>query len=163
MVPWSGESKMSEDKEKGSPNIFALLQQASKTKKPPDTNRTKLLREMGVQEFFKEGNVTIDMKTCRGLECNLCVEVCPTSALYWKVGEIALIKDLCVYCTACVYSCPVDNCIQLQRKRLNGRIEEVGTQREVLQLLRDISSSKRCERVKSIYPTVEEYLKRFST
>ena len=144
-------------------DIYALLQKASETKKKEEEEkRTELLKSLGVKEYFEDGSIKIDMKTCRGLECNLCVETCPTSALYWKVGEIGIITDLCVYCTACVFNCPVDNCIQLQRKRSNGKKEKFSSQRDVLRLLSNINSKKRCDRVKSIFPDAEAYFKRYT-
>ncbi len=149
--------------EKSGTNIYDLLLQASKKKeKEKKEIRTELLKSMGVKEYFEEGNIEIDMKTCKGLECNLCVEACPTNALYWKAGEIGIVEDLCVYCAACVFNCIVDNCIHLRRKRPNGKVEEFSTPRNVLRLLRNINSKKRCDRVKSIFPTAEAYLKRYS-
>ncbi len=143
-------------------NIYDLLLQASEKKeKEKKEKRAELLKSMGVKEYFEEGNIEIDMKTCKGLECNLCVEACPTNALYWKAGEIGIVKDLCVYCAACVFNCIVDNCIHLCRKRPNGKVEEFSTPRKVLRLLQDINSKKRCDRVKSILPTAEAYLKRY--
>ena len=148
--------------EKSGTNIYDLLLQASKKKeKEKKEIRAELLKSMGVKEYFEEGNIEIDMKTCKGLECNLCVEACPTNALYWKAGEIGIVEDLCVYCAACVFNCIVDNCIHLHRKRPNGKVEEFSTPRKVLRLLQDINSKKRCDRVKSIFPTTEAYLKRY--
>ena len=116
---------------------------------------------MGVKEYFEKGSIKIDMKTCRGIECNLCVEACPTSALYWKAGEIGIVEDLCVYCAACVYNCVVDNCIEVTRKRPNGKVEKFSTPRDVLTLLHKIGSGKRSERLKSLFPTAEDYLERY--
>jgi len=144
-------------------NIYDLLLQASENKeKKKKERRAELLKSMGVKEYFEEGSVEIDMKTCRGLECNLCVEACPTNALYWKAGEIGIVEDLCVYCAACVFNCVVDNCIRVRRKRSKGEVEEFGTPRDVLRLLHNINSGKRCDRLKSIFPTAEEYLERYS-
>ncbi|MGQ9459947.1 MAG: 4Fe-4S binding protein [Candidatus Bathyarchaeaceae archaeon] len=154
---------MPEKTDNSSANIYELLLEASeKKKREKKEKRTELLKSMGVQEYFEEGNIKIDMKTCRGIECNLCVEVCPTNALYWKAGEIGIVEDLCVYCTACVFNCVVDNCIQVTRKRPNGKIEKFSTPRDVLTLLNNTGSGKRSERVKSRFPTAEDYLKRYS-
>lgn len=143
-------------------NIYDLLLQASeKEKKEKKGKRSELLKSMGVKEYFEEGGVKIDMKTCKGLECNLCVKACPTNALYWKAGEIGIVEDLCVYCTACVFNCIVDNCIHVHRKRSDSKVEKFSTSRDVLRLLHDINSRKRHERVRSVFPTAEDYLKRY--
>ncbi|MFQ5999524.1 MAG: 4Fe-4S binding protein [Candidatus Bathyarchaeia archaeon] len=143
-------------------NIYELLLEASeKKKKEKREKRAELLKSMGVKEYFEEGSIKIDMKTCRGIECNLCVEACPTNALYWKAGEIGIVEDLCVYCSACVFNCVVDNCIQVTRKRPNGKIEKFSTPRDVLMLLHEINSGKRFDRLRGLFPTVEDYLKRY--
>ena len=153
---------MSKKTENSSANIYDLLLQASEKKeKEKKEKRTELLKSVGVKEYFEEGSIEIDMRTCRGLECNLCVEACPTNALYWKAGEIGVAEDLCVYCAACVLNCIVDNCIRVRRKRSNGKIEKFSTPREVIRLLNDINSGKRCDRLRSIFSTAEDYLKRY--
>ena len=150
---------MSKKTEKSGTNIYELLLQASEKKKRE--KRAELLKSMGVKEYFEEGSIKIDMKTCRGLECDLCIEACPTNALYWKAGEIGIVEDLCVYCAACVLNCVVDNCIRVRRKRPNGKVEKFSTPRDVLRLLHNINSGKRCDRLRSIFPTVDRYLERY--
>ena len=143
-------------------NIYELLLEASeKKKKEKREKRAELLKSVGVEEYFEEGSIKIDMKTCKGRECNLCVEACPTNALYWKAGEIGIVEDLCVYCAACVFSCVVDNCIEVTRKRPGGKIEKFSTPRDVLTLLSGINSGKRFDRLKSRFPTPEDYLERY--
>jgi ferredoxin len=66
-------------------DIYGRLLEASKRKKRE--KRAQLLQSIGVKEFFEEGNIKIDMKTCKGVECKLCIKACPTNALYWKTGE----------------------------------------------------------------------------
>ena len=153
---------MPEKTDNSSANIYELLLEASeKKKKEKREKRAELLKSMGVKEYFEEGSIKIDMKTCKGRECNLCVEACPTNALYWKAGEIGIVEELCVYCAACVFSCIVDDCIRVIRKRPNGKIEKFSTPREVLTLLRDINSRKRSDRLRSLFPTAEDYLERY--
>jgi len=153
---------MPEKTDNSGANIYELLLEASeKKKKEKREKRAELLKSMGVEEYFEEGCIKIDMKTCKGRECNLCVEACPTSALYWKTGEIGIVEDLCVYCAACVFNCVVDNCIEVVRKRPNGTVEKFSTPRDVLALLRNIDSGKRSERLRSRFPTAEDYLKRY--
>ena len=90
------------DKEKTS-SLFDLLEDVpDQEEQTPTSERAELLKSMGVEDRFKEGSISIDMRTCRGIECNLCVKACPTNALYWKGGDIGIIDDLCIYCTACV-------------------------------------------------------------
>jgi len=153
---------MSKKTENSGTNIYELLLEASeKKKKEKREKRAELLKSMGVEEYFEEGSIRIDMKTCKGIECNLCVEACLTNALYWRAGEIGIVEDLCVYCVACVFNCIVDNCIEVTRKRPNGKVEKFSTPRDVLTLLSNIGSGKRSERLKSRFPTAEDYLKRY--
>jgi len=140
-------------------DIYQLLLEASERKKRE--KRAQLLQSIGVKEYFEEGSVRIDMKTCKGVECELCIKACPTNALYWRSGEIGIVEELCVFCATCVYNCVVDDCIQVQRKRSNGQTEQFSTQADVLALLRDINSRKRTKIVESLFPNAEAYLKRY--
>ena len=140
-------------------DIFQLLLEASERKRRE--KRAQLLQPLGIKEFFEEGNINIDKRTCKGVECKLCIEACPTKALYWKSGEIGIVEELCVFCAACVFSCIVDNCIHVSRKRPNGEMERFSTPRDVLMLLNSIGSKKRLSRIESRFPTTEVYLKRY--
>ena len=149
--------------EEQSVNIFDLLSEEApepEEKEKPKSRRAELLEPMGVEDLFEEGSIKIDMRTCRGIECNLCVKACPTNALYWKAGEIGIIDDLCVHCTACVANCMVDDCIRVTRKRPDGKTESFSNAKDVLELQCNINSRKRKTRVESLYPTVEEYFER---
>lgn len=149
--------------EKQSLNIFDLLSEEApeKEEKKPKSMRDELLGPMGIKDRFEEGSISIDMRTCRGIECNLCVKACPTNALYWKAGEIGIIEDLCIHCTACVANCMVDDCIKVTRKRPDGKTESFSKPKDVLELQCNINSEKRKKRVESLYPTIEEYLERY--
>lgn len=140
-------------------DIYQLLLEASKRRRRE--NRAQLLQSVGVKEYFEEGSIRIDMKTCKGRECELCIKVCPTNALYWRSGEIGVVEDLCVFCGACVLNCIVDNCIQVTRMRSNGEMERFGKPREVLTLINKINSRKRVKRVKTRLPDARTYLKRY--
>jgi len=153
-------SKEKADKGSSAANIYQLLLEASR--KRERERKTKLLESIGVKEFFEEGTISIDKNTCKGVECKLCIKACPTNALYWKTGEVGIVEELCVYCAACVYSCIVDNCVQVSRKRPNSQTEKFGTQRQVLTLLNNINSEKRVKRLKSRFPDVEAFIKRHS-
>ncbi len=128
-------------------DIYQLLQKSSKKRKKQ--RRTQLLRSLGIKEFFEEGRIRINKKTCKGLECKLCIEACPTHALYWGSGEVGIVEDLCVYCTACVWNCIVDDCILVRRRRPSGEVEEFSKPREVVMLLHKINTKERSDRVKS--------------
>jgi len=145
---------MSEKSEASSgADIYQLLLEASKKKRKE--KRAQLLQPLGIKEFFEEGSISIDKRTCEGVECKLCIEACPTNALYWKSGEVGIVEELCVFCTACVSNCIVDNCIQVSRKRANGEIEKFKTPRDVLTLLGYINSRKRINRMELRFPTIE--------
>jgi len=145
--------------EKPSMDIFKALLETSK--KQRRTRREQLLRSVGVKEIFEEGSIKIDMKTCKGIECQFCIKVCPTKALYWKAGEIAIVNDLCVYCTSCVLNCMVDGCIEVNRKRNNGTVERFKTPAEVLTLGENTNTEKRIDTVKKLLPDEEAFLKRY--
>jgi ferredoxin len=148
--------------EKSSSNIdiFSLLsekeEQTVKKKR-----REELLAPSGMKEYFTEGNININKRTCWGLECKLCIKACPTNALYWKAGEIGVVEDLCVYCGACVLSCMVDNCIKVERKRESGKVERFSKPRDVVVLEERINGRKRFERVKEVFPTHESYCEKY--
>ena len=128
-------------------DIFQLLTAASETRKKE--KRTQILESLGVQDLFEKGDISVDKQTCRGIECKLCIDVCPSHALFWKSGEVEIDKDLCVYCTACVLSCIVDNCIRIQRTRLNGERETFSNPRQVFLLLQNLGTHKKRERANS--------------
>jgi len=140
-------------------DIYKLLSEASERKKKE--KRTELLRSVGVKEIFEDGSIKIDMKTCKGVECKLCIEVCPTNALYWRTGEVGVTEELCVYCTSCVLNCMVDDCIEVTRKRPNGEKEVFNKPQDVLILLDNINSRNRVKALKMLFPDEETYLKRY--
>ena len=116
--------------------------------------------KLTIKEFFENGEIKIDYRTCQGLECELCIKACPTSALYWRDGKVGIVKDLCVYCGACVINCIVDDCITIERKRENGKVERFSTPRDVILLYRIRNAERRCVRTRSFLPNNEAYLKR---
>jgi Fe-S-cluster-containing hydrogenase component 2 len=113
------------------------------SKRRKKARREQLLKSIGVEELFEEGSIKIDKKTCKGVECQLCIKACPTNALYWKMGEVGLVDDLCIYCTSCVLNCIVDDCIVVKRKRNDGTVERFSTPGEALALLRNVNNDKR--------------------
>lgn len=140
-------------------DIFGLLS-GSEEKAQKKKQRQELLASTGMKEFFPEGKVKINKHTCWGQECKLCIKACPTGALYWKAGQIGITEELCVYCTACVLSCMVDDCIKVERKREDGTTEKFGKTKDVMKLENSINTKKRVARVSEVLPTVEEYCKK---
>ncbi|MGD8505228.1 MAG: hypothetical protein PVF15_01015 [Candidatus Bathyarchaeota archaeon] len=140
-------------------DIFGLLHDVSESKK--EETRAELLQSVGVKEIFEEGSIKIDMRTCKGVECKFCIEVCPTNALYWTNGEVRIIEELCVHCTSCVLNCMVDNCIEVKRKRPNGKTEAFSNPQDILILLGKINSRDKVEAIRLLFPDEEAYLKRY--
>ena len=141
-------------------DIFGLLS-VDKEAEAKKKQRKELLASTGVQEFFEEGNISINKRTCWGLECKLCIEKCPTNALYWKTGEVGIVEDLCVYCGACVLCCMVDDCIKVERKREDGKTERFSKPMEVVKAQDKVNVKKRFQRVKDVFPTSEAYCERY--
>jgi ferredoxin len=140
-------------------DIFGLLSDSGK--KAKKKRREELLASSGVKEFFEEGSISVNKRTCQGLECKLCIKACPTNALFWKAGEIEVVEDLCVYCGACVLSCMVDDCIKITRKREDGKVEKFSKPKDVIALENRINAKKRFERVREVFPTPEDYCERY--
>ena len=140
---------MTKKNEEQSINIYDLLSdEVAEIKEEKKNRRAELLESIGVEDRFEDGSINIDMRTCRGLECNLCVKSCPTNALYWRAGEIGIEEDLCIHCTACVLNCCVDNCIKVTRKRPNGKTETFSTPKEALEVNRLVAAHNAREKVK---------------
>ncbi|MCJ7713116.1 hypothetical protein MUO66_01470 [Candidatus Bathyarchaeota archaeon] len=140
-------------------DIFSMLSENKDELKK--SQRKELLSSSGVKDLFKEGDISINTRTCWGLECKLCIKACPTNALFWQTGEIKIIKDLCVYCGACVLCCMVDDCIQIKRKRDDGTTEKFSKPQEVIKLDDKINTQKRIERITSLFPTVDRYCEKY--
>ena len=140
-------------------DIFSMLSENKDELKK--SHRKELLSSSGVKDLFKEGDISINTRTCWGLECKLCIKACPTNALFWQTGEVKIIKDLCVYCGACVLCCMVDDCIQIKRKRDDGTTEKFSKPQEVIKLDDKINTKKRIERITSLFPTVDSYCEKY--
>jgi len=131
-------------------DIFKLLTET--TEKEKRKRREELLAPLGVKEFFADGSISVNKKTCQGVECKLCIEACPTNALFWRAGEVGITRELCVL------SCIVDDCIKVVRKRVTGEVERFSKPREFLVLQHDVNVGKRCQRVRDVFPKAEDYL-----
>jgi ferredoxin len=140
-------------------DIFNLL--SDDKDKAKKKRRQELLASTGVKELFEEGSISINKRTCWGVECKLCVKACPTNALYWKAGEVGIVDDLCVYCGACVLCCMVDDCIKIERKREDGKTERFSKPKDVLKLQEKVNVKKRFDRVRGVFPTHEAYCEKY--
>jgi Na+-translocating ferredoxin:NAD+ oxidoreductase RNF subunit RnfB len=137
---------------KDQPSIFDLMNESSEAVDEAEEKlrqRKELLAATGVKDLFKDGKISINKFTCVGGQCKLCIKACPTNALYWGTGEVGIIEDLCVYCSACVANCMVDNCIKVERTRENGNVEKFSKISDVIKLQEKKNTQKRFERVKS--------------
>jgi ferredoxin len=137
-------------------DIFQLLTASAEREKKK--RREELLQPLSIMEFFVDGSLTINKRTCKGLECKLCIKACPTSALFWKRGEVGLTRDLCVYCGACVLNCIVDDCIRISRRRFDGKVETFSSPRSYFALQSKIDADKRLAKILEVFPTTEDYL-----
>ncbi|MGB9714072.1 MAG: 4Fe-4S dicluster domain-containing protein [Candidatus Bathyarchaeales archaeon] len=140
---------MQNDKANPSANIFQLLVET--TEKERQKRREELLAPLSIKQFFAKGKVTINKRICKGVECKLCIKACPTNALFWKAGEVAITEDLCIYCGACVLNCIVDDCIKVVRERADGKTESFSKPRDVVMLQHSINSKKRTQRVDTAF------------
>lgn len=150
-------AKVKKESPKG--DIFQLLLETSEKRKKDA--RTQLLQSLKVREFFDDGKISINARTCQGLECELCIKACPTGALYWRDGKVGTIDDLCVYCGACVLCCIVDDCITVRRRRKDGSVEIFSKPSDVVSLYSAFNTGRRQERTTSLFPSSEAYLKRY--
>jgi len=141
-------------------DIFGLLSE-KEDKQKKKKQRQELLASTGIKEFFPEGRIAINKRTCWGQECKLCIKACPTNALYWKAGEVGITEELCVYCSSCVLSCMVKDCIKVERKREDGKTEKFSKIEDVIRLQSAINTGKRAQRVREVFPTVETYCERY--
>jgi len=149
---------MPKTKDDSKVDIFQLLLETSEKQK---SRRAQLLEQLKVKEFFEEGSISVNTRTCQGLECELCIKLCPSKALYWRDGKVGIIEELCVYCGACVLCCIVDDCIKITRKRPDGKIESFSKPSEVVLLFNSINTQRRHDRLESLFPDAETYLKRY--
>ena len=107
-----------------------------------DENTLKALLK-DVPDLFHNISLTIDHPICRLGECRLCLDKCPTNALYQK-ERVELIPELCNGCGGCVLVCMVPGCIQLTRTRNEtGKQEVLSTPKEVEKSLRALNKRKK--------------------
>lgn len=160
---------MMADKDSSNYDIFGLLsgneekanQEKTAEKSVKRKQREELLAPTSVKDIFPEGTISINKNTCVGVQCKLCVKVCPTNALYWQSSGVGIIEYLCVHCGACVLVCMVDDCITITRKREDGTEEKFSKASDVLALTGEVNAKKRFGRVREVFPTTIEYCKKY--
>ncbi len=132
---------------------FQLIKVTKKKKR--DKEKQELLELLKIKEFFPDGKIDIEKKTCQGIECRLCIKTCPTHALFWQTGQVGISQELCIYCGACILNCIVDGCIRITRRRANGGVETFSNPREFLALQNNINADKRLEKIRDAFPTTD--------
>jgi len=105
-----------------------------------------------VEKIF-EGDIEINPEKCPG-GCSTCVEVCPCNALYLPTpvpakemkGEIepniAINKDFCILCGACVNACPSEDAIVLRRTAIRMQDKETELFKQIKEKLLAPRTSK---------------------
>lgn len=135
------------------PSTYELMDEESSEQVDEEAEKQQRRKELidptGVKDLFKEGKIKINEFTCVGGQCKLCIKSCPTNALYWGTGKVGITEDLCVYCGACVLNCMVDDCIKVERKRDDSKVERFSKPSDVIKIAERSNSQKRFERVKA--------------
>jgi 4Fe-4S ferredoxin len=111
-----------------------------------------------VEKLF-EGDIEFHAEKCPG-GCSTCVEICPANAIYLPTpkpaaelkGEqeptIAVNKDFCILCGACVNACPGEDIIVLQRTGIRVK----GTETDLFNKIKEKLFTKRTSKVKEEVP-----------
>ncbi|WP_292491158.1 4Fe-4S binding protein [Methanoculleus sp. 10] len=105
-----------------------------------------------VEKIF-EGDIEINPEKCPG-GCSTCVEVCPCNALYLPTPlpakemkgqiepNIAINKDFCILCGACVNACPSEDAIILRRTGIRMQDKETDLFKRIKEKLLTPRTSK---------------------
>jgi len=111
-----------------------------------------------VEKIF-EGDIEFHSEKCPG-GCSTCVEICPANAIYLPTPKpaaelkgsqeatIAVNKDLCILCGACVNACPGEDIIFLHRKG----IRVTGKETDLFNKIKEKLCSPRTSKVKEDTP-----------
>jgi NAD-dependent dihydropyrimidine dehydrogenase PreA subunit len=143
-------------------DIFGLLDSKEKEEpKKEQSQRQELLSTTKVKDLFPEGKITVNRYTCIGVQCKLCIKVCPTNALYWSNEGVGIIDDLCVHCHACVLSCMVPECIKIDRKRSETDSENFGKISDIVSIDEKLNAKKRVSRVNDMFSSWEDYCDKY--
>jgi len=102
-------------------------------------------------DLFQNVSLTIDHATCRLGECRICIDKCPTNALFQQ-ERVELIPELCVGCGGCVLLCMVPGCIKLVRVRKDtGQKETLTIPRDVEKSLRALNKRKKLDVGRNVF------------
>ena len=98
-----------------------------------------------IKKFF-DGEISFNAEKCPA-GCSTCVEVCPCNAIYLpspasavgmkkqKEAVIAVNKDLCIFCGACVNACPSEDVIRLKRTEIRVKGPETDLFKKIAEKL----------------------------
>jgi 4Fe-4S ferredoxin len=107
-----------------------------------------------VEKLF-DGDIEFFPEKCPA-GCSTCVDICPCNAIYLPTpppaaqlkgqqeAKIAVNKDLCMFCGACVAACPGEDIIMLQRKSIRFK----GTETDLFKKIEEKLFTKRTSKVK---------------
>ncbi len=107
-----------------------------------------------VEKIF-EGDIEFFPEKCPG-GCSTCVEVCPANAIYLPSAQpasqmkgkieatIAVNKDFCILCGACVNACPGEDIIKLTRTGIRVK----GTETDLFRKIKEKMCTPRTSKVK---------------
>jgi 4Fe-4S ferredoxin len=105
-----------------------------------------------VEKLF-EGDIEFSAEKCPG-GCSTCVDICPANAIYLPSAKpaaemkgvveptIAVNKDYCILCGACVNACPGEDIIRLSRTGIRVKGEETDLFRKIKEKLCTPRTSK---------------------
>ncbi|MCX6690130.1 MAG: 4Fe-4S binding protein, partial [Methanoregula sp.] len=107
-----------------------------------------------VEKIF-EGDIEFHAEKCPG-GCSTCAEICPANAIYLPSAKpaadmgheiektIAVNKDYCILCGACVNACPGEDIIIMQRTGVRVK----GTETDLFKKIKEKLFTKRTSKVK---------------
>jgi 4Fe-4S ferredoxin len=106
-----------------------------------------------VEKLF-EGEIEFHAEKCPG-GCSTCADICPANAIYLpsaipaadmkldsREATIAVNKDYCIFCGACVNACPGEDIIVLQRTGIRMK----GTETDLFKKIKAKLFEKRTSR-----------------
>jgi 4Fe-4S ferredoxin len=112
-----------------------------------------------VEKIF-DGEIEFHAEKCPG-GCSTCADICPANAIYLPSPKpaaemkgqiestIAVNKDYCIYCGACVQACPGEDIIVLQRNNIRIKGEET----ELFKKIKAKLFTRRTSKVKEDKPS----------
>ncbi len=87
---------------------------------------------------FIDGEISVDDDECPG-GCSTCIDVCPVECLtlpvsskekpWEKVPKIAVDRDKCLFCGACLFACPANGAVKLERTEI--KCSEEGSESKI--------------------------------